>query len=259
MSDSITLQDLVDDVAIVSAEAQGRLTDLHGGDSWAVDMAVGILTFRGPTGVGTDCEAQFLGSSAQGSGTWLWGWENVNGFPASVLVAARHVRAVGGALPELGSARLPLTEDLDLKLVLAAKALTHTFTHYQGSVRGGTTAWFLLDHPSFALSPPTLEGVARAIKEGTEGTVVADHRRAVAAYAARRGLTMSAASDGTLSIHMNDGVVSVQFDEEDRVVDVDTAVGRVFGSGQESEGGDEWEYDDSEHPQRRSWFRRRQH
>ncbi len=261
----VTLQNLVDDVAIISAEAQARMADLHADDAWEIDLGAGMLTFTAPSGVTVDCEVQFIGSASRRNGTWLWAWENVNGFPGSVLVAARHVHAIGSAIPELREARLALTDGLPFRLVLAAKALTHTFTHYRAPVRGGTTAWFLLDHPSFAFDAPTLESVTRSIAEGVATTSVVDHWRAVASYASRRGLTLSAGSDGTLSIHIETGTVMVRFDEDGHVDQVVASARAASGTDEptpeaefvaERNNGD-WEFDDTGRPHRKSWFRRR--
>ncbi len=35
---------------------------------------------------------QFIGSEATSSNTWLWGWENINGFPEKIIQAAMRTR-----------------------------------------------------------------------------------------------------------------------------------------------------------------------
>lgn len=212
------LQDLVDDAAFLSHEHQLHLSDLHGDDAWAADMATGVFTFTAPDGVTATCRLQFLGTAAPGPGTWMWAWQNVNGFPDGVLTAAESARRTG--LREAAEPELPLADDLAHRLALAAKAVTGSFTHYSAPVGGGTRAWFLLDDADLALPAPSVPRVVRTLSEGLLSVTVVDHRRAVASYASARGLPDAEDGTGAVVLDVPDGTVTVRFDERGRIAGI---------------------------------------
>src|SRR5690606_41585755 len=80
-------------ISSVSHEHQIHLAALHGDDAWNADLVAGTLTFTAPDGGTTTCRVQFLGTAAPGPGTWMWAWNNVNGFPDAGLDAAERTRA----------------------------------------------------------------------------------------------------------------------------------------------------------------------
>ncbi len=252
MSAPTSLQSLVDDAAVLSAEAQAHLADLHGDDRWDADLQAGTLTFTSATGVATACRAQLIGTAAPGPGSWMWGWNNVNGFPDAVLVAAESVRGVEG-VSELTTPELPLTDELPYRLALAAKVVNRSWTHYSAPVTGGTRIWFLVEHPSFALPTPSVPRVARSISEAIGTTTVADHRRAVTSYAALRGIPLT--DDGaSLALTLSDGSLVVGFDDLGRVAKVSGSMGGGAGTGTTAAAQPE---PSSDGERRRGWFGRR--
>ena len=61
-------------------------------EDWNVDFARGVISF------GTrEYPLQFIGSESASSGTWLWGWENINDFPEKIIRLARETREFGEA------------------------------------------------------------------------------------------------------------------------------------------------------------------
>ncbi len=57
------------------------------GQNWNVDFTKGTLSF------GNDAyPMQFIGSESNSNDTWLWGWENVNGFSDSVLKLTNEIK-----------------------------------------------------------------------------------------------------------------------------------------------------------------------
>ncbi|WP_455605268.1 DUF6882 domain-containing protein, partial [Cellulosimicrobium funkei] len=212
------LQDLVDDAAFLSHEHQLHLTDLHGDDAWAADLTTGVFTFTAPDGGTATCRLQFLGTAAPGPGTWMWAWQNVNGFPDAVLTAAESTRRTG--LREAAEPELPLADDLAHRLALAAKAVTGSFAHYSAPVGGGTRAWFLLDDADLALPAPSVPRVVRTLSEGLLSVTVVDHRRAVASYASARGLPAVEDGTGAVVLDVPDGTVTVRFDERGRIAGI---------------------------------------
>ncbi|WP_171468264.1 DUF6882 domain-containing protein [Cellulosimicrobium sp. 72-3] len=219
------LQDLVDDAAFLSHEHQLHLTDLHGDDAWAADLTTGVFTFTAPDGGTATSRLQFLGTAAPGPGTWMWAWQNVNGFPEAVLTAAESTRRTG--LREAAEPELPLADDLAHRLALAAKAVTGSFAHYSAPVGGGTRAWFLLDDADLALPAPSVPRVVRTLSEGLLSVTVVDHRRAVASYASARGLPAVEDGTGAVVLDVPDGTVTVRFDERGRIAGISASSGRT--------------------------------
>ncbi|MGN0111353.1 MAG: DUF6882 domain-containing protein, partial [Cellulosimicrobium funkei] len=219
------LQDLVDDAAFLSHEHQLHLTDLHGDDAWAADLTTGVFTFTAPDGGTATCRLQFLGTAAPGPGTWMWAWQNVNGFPDAVLTAAESTRRTG--LREAAEPELPLADDLAHRLALAAKAVTGSFAHYSAPVGGGTRAWFLLDDADLALPAPSVPRVVRTLSEGLLSVTVVDHRRAVASYASARGLPAVEDGTGAVVLDVPDGTVTVRFDERGRIAGISASSRRT--------------------------------
>ncbi len=219
------LQDLVDDAAFLSHEHQLHLTDLHGDDAWAADLTTGVFTFTAPDGGTATCRLQFLGTAAPGPGTWMWAWQNVNGFPDAVLTAAESTRRTG--LREAAEPELPLADDLAHRLALAAKAVTGSFAHYSAPVGGGTRAWFLLDDADLALPAPSVPRVVRTLSEGLLSVTVVDHRRAVASYASARGLPAVEDGTGAVVLDVPDGTVTVRFDERGRIAGISASSRRI--------------------------------
>ncbi|ARU50616.1 hypothetical protein CBR64_02990 [Cellulosimicrobium cellulans] len=258
------LQELVDDAAFLSHEHQLHLVDHHGDDAWGAEMTTGSFTFTSATGEETTCRLQFLGTAAPGPESWMWAWNNVNDFPDDVLRAAEKTRETG--LREATEAELPLTDDLPYRLALAAKAVTGSWTHYSAPVGGGTRAWFLLDADGLALPAPSVPRVVRVLSEGLLSVTVVDHRRAVASYAAARGLETSD-DDGALVLTLPDGSVVVRFDERGRIAGIAATARAVSAPDTELEVPEPGEpavteepgpaAEPAQEPRRRSWFRRR--
>ncbi|WP_454043052.1 DUF6882 domain-containing protein [Cellulosimicrobium sp. Marseille-Q8652] len=270
MTEPPVLQDLVDDVAFLSHEHQLHLADLYGDDSWHADLSAGTFTFTSASGATTECRLQLVGTSAPGPGTWMWGWQNVNGFPDEVLVVAEKTRGTG--LAETTTAELSLSEGLPHRLTLAAKATTRPSAHYSAPVDGdgsGTRAWLLLEHPTLELPAPGLPRVVRTLSEGLLSATVADHRRAVLAYADGRGLGVEPGDDGAVVLVVPGGAVTVTFDDSARITQIQATARPVAPPDAEPAPGDadpapaEAGTEDTapagaqpSTPPRRRWFRR---
>ena len=70
---------------------QNRLAELVKDEpDWYVDFEKGTLTLGK-----YEFRVQFLGSESYVSNSWLWGWENVNGFPDNLLGQAHIARTYG--------------------------------------------------------------------------------------------------------------------------------------------------------------------
>lgn len=240
-----TLDELVDDAALVSTEHQDHLTDLHGRDSWNVEFTEERFWFTSEDGTVTDCPFQFVGSAAPGPASWRWGWRNDNGFGDDLLVAARVARDSG--VPQLAVAELPLPaarrpdaiddfvqgppmapgprrspvldDELPHRLTVATKELTGRYLHYSPLVTGGTQIWLLLDVPGFEPPAPTVPHVARIITKALGQVRITDARRALGSYASRRGIGTRWTREG-IDLALPDGTLRVALDPLDRIVEV---------------------------------------
>ncbi|WP_134050360.1 DUF6882 domain-containing protein [Mycobacteroides franklinii] len=158
MESSSGLQDLIDRAAFLSTEHQQELLDGPGQAAWDVDLPSQSFVFHSDPPTTLSCD--FLGSASPKAGSWLWGWENVNGFPDGVIALAGTIRDYGEAngIPELTSAQIPLDDDtaIDIahRLTLAAKSVSGKYAHYSGPTGGRTRVWLLLEGPAVALADP---------------------------------------------------------------------------------------------------------
>ena len=76
---------------------------------WSVDFETGTLSFGE-----NSYPVQFLGSESTVDDTWMWGWNNINGFSPSVLTMAEWMRDIGQqwGLEELSTATFPLAQGI---------------------------------------------------------------------------------------------------------------------------------------------------
>ena len=208
--------DLVDDAVFLSQESQERTQQLWGALDWGVDLQTQTFRFKGDPE--TVFRAHLLGSSAPGPNSWLWGWANQAIDDAGVELV-RRVRdyAATQGIAELITPELPLTDDLPLRLALAAESLTGLRTYFNGAIGGGSRMWLLLEGGGLALEAPSMITTAGIIARGLMATVVNDHRRAVRSYAGHRGLPL--VDEATMTLTLPDGTVRVEF-ENDRISSV---------------------------------------
>ena len=77
---------------------------------WNVDFDRGIISFGND-----EYPLQFLGSEANSSNTWLWAWENINGFDENIISLAREIKAKGEKLnlEALTTAEIEITDELN--------------------------------------------------------------------------------------------------------------------------------------------------
>lgn len=57
---------------------------------WNIDLSRGIITFGK-----TDYPLQFIGSESNVSHTWMWGWNNINGFREDILQFPQQLLELG--------------------------------------------------------------------------------------------------------------------------------------------------------------------
>lgn len=239
--DRNVIDQLVDQAFVLATEAQTRFAEQYGSYSWRADLGDDNPVFwfeREPEPA--IFRPHFIGSTSGVSNTWLWGWDNINGFPDAAVEVVAQLRGIAEQLgdPELTTAKLPLESDAreaegfpehdEYSYVYAAMAVSGLkipVFYRAPSGPEGSYAWFVLDNAAeFTLADATPIDMTGAITQALETGRLTDHRLAVESYAQRRsGVTLvegdSADGGGSaLTLSTASGDVTVTFDDENRVV-----------------------------------------
>ena len=103
---------------------------------WNVDFDKGIIAFGND-----EYPLQFLGSEANSSNTWLWAWENINGFDDKIISLAREIKAKGEKLnlEALTTAEIEITDELNghILSIVACGLADEKYCYYRGPHSGG--------------------------------------------------------------------------------------------------------------------------
>ena len=103
---------------------------------WNVNFDRGIISFGND-----EYPLQFLGSEATSSNTWLWAWENINGFDENIISLAREIKAKGEKLnlEALTTAEIEITDELNghILSIVACGLADKKYCYYRGPHSGG--------------------------------------------------------------------------------------------------------------------------
>jgi len=103
---------------------------------WNVDFDKGIIAFGND-----EYPLQFLGSEANSSNTWLWAWENINGFDDKIISLAREIKAKGEKLnlEALTTAEIDISDELNgyTLSIVACGLADKNYCYYYGPHSGG--------------------------------------------------------------------------------------------------------------------------
>lgn len=105
------------------------------GQDWNIDFAEGSIFFGSQK-----YPLQLIGSEAASSNTWLWGWENINGFSEKILQAAERTKEVGEKwkLEPLTTAEFSLDDTFNgHNLSIVACGIADKYCYYRGPHAGG--------------------------------------------------------------------------------------------------------------------------
>lgn len=105
------------------------------GQDWNVDFSEGVIRFGDKA-----YPLQFIGSEAISSNTWLWGWENINGFSEEILQVAQHTKEIGERwqLEPLTTAEFTLDDTYNgHTLSIVTCGLAENYCYYRGPHAGG--------------------------------------------------------------------------------------------------------------------------
>lgn len=118
---------------------------------WNVDFTKGEIAF------GTNVyPIQFLGSEANNDGSWLWGWENINGFSEEILKLAQETKQLGETM-NLDALMVPEFAYDDHfnahTLGIVACGLAQDFAYYRGPHAGGAILVAVSNLPEEVFAP----------------------------------------------------------------------------------------------------------
>ena len=105
------------------------------GQDWNIDFEEGSIRFGAQK-----YPLQFIGSESTESNTWLWGWENINGFSEEILRLADHTKEVGERwnLEPLATAEFTLNDTFNgHNLSIVACGIADDYCYYRGPHDGG--------------------------------------------------------------------------------------------------------------------------
>jgi len=105
------------------------------GQDWNVDFSEGVTLFGSQK-----YPIQFIGSEAASSNTWLWGWENINGFPEKIIQTAMRTKEIGDRwkLEPLTTAEFILDDTFNgHNLSIVTCGLADKYCYYRGPHAGG--------------------------------------------------------------------------------------------------------------------------
>ncbi len=135
--------------AMAIQTAFGR--DVVKGRGWNVDFSTGKIYF------GEDeFDVEFIGSESNHSDSWLWGWENINGFPEPMVKIANEVKAFGekhNLLP-FTTASFDLSDTHNGHLLASAViAMYEDVAYYGGHHDGGAVFMAVKNLPKEVFKP----------------------------------------------------------------------------------------------------------
>ena len=106
------------------------------GSNWQVDFDSGKIYFDG-----REFDMQFIGSESFSSNTWLWGYENINGFDERLLGLSNRAREFGEkfGLEAFSTAQFELDEEINGHTIslVACVAIGEELSYYRIDYDGG--------------------------------------------------------------------------------------------------------------------------
>ncbi|WP_206055121.1 DUF6882 domain-containing protein [Nocardia sp. CS682] len=233
--ESPTLEQLLDDAALMSFEHQEHSIEVLGEHRWQVSYEPPRFEFFGEKPL-VCTRFHVLGTAAPGPRSWLWSWANNDWYPPEVTELARSVRDYGlrHGISALCTDEVPFAElpgaptDPNRATWLMgelAKAVSGSWTWYSCDVGGGTRLAVLIEHPDLALPAPDLMHTMQALT-GVFKLDLPDHKRALHSYAMQRGLTATFATDGSTMRIAGPGIeVAIAFNERGLVTAMSSSTG----------------------------------
>ena len=221
------VRELADQVIILSGEIQQEFAEQFGPSyEWRADLnePAKFWFTRKPKAI---FRPHFIGTISRQSDTWLWGWDNINDFPPSVVDVAERVRQVGEQIrcDDLTVAKQPVDHrpKLEVDYMYAAMAVSGLPVPVYFA---DDDTFFLLDNQAvFDLPRPSMPHIITMIMEPLQAGLITNHRLAVRGYATRRAGISFTESDQSIVVRAPDGDATISFDDLSRIVNIQGTVG----------------------------------
>ncbi|WP_103604848.1 DUF6882 domain-containing protein [Campylobacter concisus] len=183
------------------------------GSNWQVDFDSGKIYFDG-----REFDMQFIGSESFSSNTWLWGYENINGFDERLLKLANKAREFGEkfGLSAFSTPRFELDENFNghtISMVLCAAFDEQNY--YRIEYEGG--AAYVAFRSDVVFKEPVLANELLGAVNECLSTYELDHKIFI------KGLLLSCDmkfSESPNEIVANKYELSFKFDELNRLINI---------------------------------------
>jgi hypothetical protein len=187
------------------------------GSNWQVDFDSGKIYFNG-----REFDMQFIGSESFSSNTWLWGYENINGFDERLLELANKAREFGEkfGLSAFSTPQFELDENFNghtISMVLCAAFDEQNY--YRIEYEDG--AAYVAFRADMVFEEPVLANELLSVVNECLSTYELDHKILV------KGLLLSCDmkfSESPNEIVANKNELSFKFDELNRLVNISSTL-----------------------------------
>ena len=153
--------------------------------NWDLNLGRGVISFGND-----EYPVQFLGGESDSTGTWLWGWENVNNFPEHVVVLANKIKEIGEELnaEPLTTAEIDLDDDFNgHNFSTVSVALSNEKVCYYSCPHGGGAVFVVFsDVPEEVFAPVDLHTFIKVTMQCIQGFDV-DHKVFVEGFLTQNG------------------------------------------------------------------------
>nr|WP_157527678.1 DUF6882 domain-containing protein [Kibdelosporangium sp. MJ126-NF4]CEL15866.1 hypothetical protein [Kibdelosporangium sp. MJ126-NF4] len=193
-----TIDELLDESVLMSFEHQEHMIAVLGEHRWDATFQPPSFRFTGDRTF--ECTAfHVLGSAAPGPQSWLWSWANEEAdYLPELVELAQKARDYGAehGIRLLTDGEVPFadlpgspTDPVRVAWMMSelAKAVTGSWTMYNGNLGRGSRIAILVEHPDLELPPPNRSSMSRVL-DALDRLQLPDHRNALHRYAVLRGL-----------------------------------------------------------------------
>ncbi|ALG14333.1 DUF6882 domain-containing protein [Kibdelosporangium phytohabitans] len=228
------IDELLDESALMSFEHQEHMLAVLGEFRWDATFRPPSFRFTGDRTL--ECTGfHVLGSAAPGPQSWLWSWANKEAdYLPELVELALQAQAYGVEHgisllvdDEVPFADLPgsPTDPVRVAWMMGelVKAVTHTWTMYNGNLGRGSRIAIMVEHPDLELPPPSVSSMSRIV-DALDRLQLPDHRHALHRYAVVRGLGVEVNdAQSTMSLTGPDFETVVRFSPENLLVAASTS------------------------------------
>ena len=186
---------------------------------WQADFESGKIYFDEK-----EFDMQFIGSESFSSSTWLWGYENVNGFDERLLALANRAREFGEkfGLEAFSTAQFELDENVNGHTIsmVACVALGEELSYYKIDYDGG--AAYVAFRAEIIFKEPVLANEVISVVNECISAYELDHRLFIKGLLLGSEIKFSENKDEIVAKFKDE--LSFKFDDLNRLVNISGAI-----------------------------------